>query len=98
MNTTLVAVVVGALVIANVVAWAAFRIDKRRAQRGVRRIPERRLLWLAAFGGAGALIAMYAHRHRHKVDKRRFTLGVWVLALLQLGILAAAVVIVITRA
>lgn len=90
----MVAVAVGVLAVANLVAWAAFRNDKRRAERGQRRIPERRLLWLSAFGGAGALIAMYAHQHRHKVDKRRFALTVWALALLQLGLLVAVVVLV----
>ena len=81
----------GAIALANLVAWAAFRIDKARARRGVRRIPERRLLWFAAFGGAGALIAMYAHQQRHKVDKRRFARVVWLLALLQL--VAACIVV-----
>lgn len=95
MSLTLIAVVAGVLAFTNLVAWAAFRIDKARAQRGLRRIPERRLLWLAAFGGAGALIAMYAHQRRHKVDKRRFARAVWLLALLQIVVLVAAVVLAV---
>ncbi len=63
---------------ANLLAWATFRIDKARARRGVRRIRERTLLTLAALGGGlGALLAMYAHRQRHKVAKRGFTAIVW---------------------
>lgn len=81
-------VALGGLVVTNVVAWAAFRIDKARAKRGVRRISERRLLTLAAaFGAGGALIGMYAHRRRHKVDKRRFRAVVWLCAVWQVGAL-----------
>lgn len=62
----------------NLIAWAAFRIDKARARRGVRRIRERTLLLLAALGGGlGALVAMYAHHQRHKVAKRGFAAIVW---------------------
>jgi uncharacterized membrane protein YsdA (DUF1294 family) len=73
------AVIAGACVAAiNVIAWAAFRIDKARARRGARRIRERTLLILAALGGGGgALVAMYAHHQRHKVAKRGFAALVW---------------------
>lgn len=84
-------IVAASLLGANLVAWAAFRIDKHRAkQAGRRRIPERRLLWFTAFGGGGALVAMYAHRRRHKVDKRRFRAWVWGLVVLQVAALAGA--------
>jgi len=75
----------GLLVLADLVAWIAFRVDKARARRGVRRISERRLLQLAAPGGLGALLGMYAHRQRHKVDKRGFRALVWIFGLLQVG-------------
>lgn len=65
----------------NVLSWAAFRLDKRYARQNRRRTPERVLLRLAAFGPFGALSAMYLHHHRHKVDKRAFTLTVWAFAL-----------------
>ena len=66
---------VGALfVLANVVAWAAFRLDKRAAAKRRRRIPERRLMTFAALGPFGALGAMYGHAKRHKVQKRLFAL------------------------
>ncbi len=80
----MIVALVGVLVLlANLVSWVAFRTDKARARRHARRIPERTLLWTAFFGGFGALFGMYLHRHRHKVDKRRFMLTVWLYATLQ---------------
>lgn len=72
----------------QLVAWATFRLDKAFARRGRRRIRERTLLLLAGFGGLGALAAMYLHRHRHKVDKRRFAATAWLLAVLGLAAFA----------
>ena len=93
----IVLVVAAVLLCTNVVAWAAFRIDKHRAkQAGRRRIPERRLLWFAAFGGGGALVAMYAHRRRHKVDKRRFRAWVWALVTMQVAALGGAAYLAFT--
>lgn len=86
--TLAVALILWTLV--NLVTWALFRIDKQRARRSRRRIPERRLLGFAFAGGSvGALIAMYAHHQRHKVDKRRFAALAWLAALLHLAILVA---------
>jgi uncharacterized membrane protein YsdA (DUF1294 family) len=66
----------------NLVAYAAFAADKRAAQRGLRRWPERTLLALAAAGGAaGALAAM--RRHRHKTRKAAFRWGVPALLVVQ---------------
>jgi uncharacterized membrane protein YsdA (DUF1294 family) len=75
-----------ACTVANLVAWAAFRIDKRRARQRAWRIPERVLLMLSALGALGALIAMYAHRQRHKVNKRGFAAIVWLELAAQLAI------------
>jgi uncharacterized membrane protein YsdA (DUF1294 family) len=67
--------------VANLVAWAAFRIDKAAAARDRRRIAERTLLLLAVPGGVGALLGMFAARRRHKTRKGRFVV---------LAVLAAA--------
>lgn len=78
-----------ALALANLVAWTAFRVDKARARRRAWRISERALLVLAALGPIGALVAMYGHRQRHKVQKRGFTAIVWLELIAQLGVAAA---------
>ncbi len=79
-------IVLAAAAAMNLLAWLAFRLDKRRAARGARRIRERTLLALALAGGAlGALVAMYAHRRRHKTAKRAFAAVVWLAAIAQLG-------------
>ncbi|MBK9035622.1 MAG: DUF1294 domain-containing protein [Myxococcales bacterium] len=72
----------------DLIAWAAFRIDKARARRQRRRIRERTLLGLAALGGVGAVVAMYGHRQRHKVAKPRFVVIATLAALAQAGALA----------
>jgi uncharacterized membrane protein YsdA (DUF1294 family) len=55
----------------NAAAFAAFFIDKRRAENGGWRIPERRLLALAFYGGSlGALIGQQVCKH--KTSKQPF--------------------------
>lgn len=49
----------------NVVAFAAYGADKRRAKKERRRVPEKTLFLLAAIGGSlGAWAGMYAFRHK----------------------------------
>ena len=72
----------------NAVAWACYRLDKARAGRRARRIPERTLLALALVGGSlGALAGMYGHRHRHKTSKPRFVVALWGIVALQVAAL-----------
>ena len=60
--------------------------DKRFAQTGSRRVPERRLFTLAALGGAvGGLAGMYVFHH--KTRHTGFILGFRALALVQLAAL-----------
>lgn len=70
------------------IAWAAYRLDKIFARRQWRRISERTLLILTLFGGIGALLAMYAHRHRHKTSKRHLVVTAVLTTLAQLAVLA----------
>ncbi|MGP3696555.1 DUF1294 domain-containing protein [Rhodobacter sp. NSM] len=59
------------LLFANLVAWFAFRLDKRRAIEGGWRMPEANLLLLAAAGGwIGAKVAQ--RQFRHKTRKQPF--------------------------
>ena len=55
----------GLYAVVNLVAFAAFGIDKRRAERERRRLPEAHLLLLALFGGAlGAVLGQQVFRHK----------------------------------
>lgn len=60
-------------VFANLLTYAAFALDKRRAVEGGWRIPERTLLLLAALGGWPAA-KLAQHRLRHMTRKQPFRL------------------------
>lgn len=78
-------VAVTAYLLLNVVAFACYALDKYRARRAKRRIPEATLLLLAFIGGAlGAWIAMYMFRH--KTRHLRFVLLVPVLFLMHIAL------------
>ncbi|MCJ1959480.1 DUF1294 domain-containing protein [Novosphingobium mangrovi (ex Hu et al. 2023)] len=65
------AFLVGALAAINTLTFLLFGWDKRQARRGGRRVPEARLLLLAALGGTPGAYA--ARRHfRHKTRKQPF--------------------------
>ncbi len=78
-------VIVAYLVVVNVVAFAVYGTDKRRAERGNARIPEAVLLLLAFIGGAvGALAGML--RFHHKTRKLRFRICIPIALVLNLAI------------
>ena len=55
------------LAAANLVSFAAFGADKRRARRGAWRVPEKTLFLLALLGGSlGAVCGMLAFHHKTK--------------------------------
>ena len=60
-----------ALIAINLIAFAAFGLDKAKARRGDYRISEATLLWLAFLGGT---LGAYAGRalFRHKTRKQPF--------------------------
>ncbi len=73
-----------ALIAVNFFAFAAFGIDKAKAERGGWRIRESTLLWLAFMGGTPGA---YAGRHlfRHKTRKQPFSGQLLAIALLQVA-------------
>ena len=86
MTLTWMHILLGALVLWNLAAFATYGIDKRAARHGKRRIPEKMLLLLAAlFGAAGSLSAMLLFRHKTK--KKKFTILVPLFLLVQLFLL-----------
>ena len=74
-----------ALLLINALGLLLMRIDKEKARRHRWRISEATLFTVALLGGsAGVLLGMYAFRHKTK--HRRFTIGVPVILLAQLGL------------
>ena len=73
------------LLAVNVVAFAAFGIDKYKAKRGLWRISEATLLLLAVVGGSlGALMGMRIWHHKTQHAKFRFGLPLIILAQISL--------------
>ena len=78
-------VLLGWAALCNLTAFALMGIDKARARKGRRRIPEKRLFLTAALGGAlGSILGMYVFHH--KTLHRSFTLGMPGLLLLNLAL------------
>jgi uncharacterized membrane protein YsdA (DUF1294 family) len=76
----------------NVLSFAVFAFDKYAARQSLRRIPERRLILLTIFGGAGG--AYLAQRFlRHKTRKPPFGWLVPLMALMQVGLLVVTTVL-----
>lgn len=62
------------LILINIIAFLAMYIDKRKAKKGKRRIPEKTLFILVGLGGGiGGILGMYLFRHKTK--KTRFVIG-----------------------
>lgn len=71
----------------NTATFAAFARDKQAAARKSRRVPERRMLLLAAVGGSPA--ALLAQRvFRHKTRKEPFRTALWAIVAAQTAALA----------
>lgn len=62
------------LILINLITFLAMYIDKRKAKKGKRRIPEKTLFILVGLGGGiGGILGMYLFRHKTK--KTRFVVG-----------------------
>lgn len=71
-------------IIANVISFAAFGIDKWKARKDRWRIPERTLLLLGLFGGIGQLAGMKVFHH--KTHKWYFNLTAYLFIIIQIGL------------
>ena len=70
------------LIAVNICTFLVYGIDKQRARSGRWRIPESRLLLLAAVGGSlGAWRGMYVFHH--KTRKAKFYLGIPLILVIQ---------------
>ena len=73
-----------AVLMLNGYAFTTYVRDKRLAEQGLRRIPERDLHFIAMIGGSvGALSACYVARH--KTRKMSFLIPLWLIAIAQFG-------------
>lgn len=78
------------LLIINAVGLLIMCADKQFAKRNHRRVPEARLLTIAAIGGSvGSILGMYWFRHKTRHPK--FYIGLPLILLAQLAIALAAV-------
>ncbi len=69
----------------NALTLLAFGWDKLRARRRKRRIPERRLLWMAALGGSlAALLGRWIFGH--KTRKRSFSAWLYAITATHAGL------------
>ncbi|WP_299948290.1 DUF1294 domain-containing protein [uncultured Ruegeria sp.] len=69
----------------NTLTLLAFGWDKLRARRRKRRVPERRLLWLAALGGSlAAQLGRWIFEH--KARKRSFSAWLYAITAFQVGL------------
>ena len=70
------------------ISFCQFGIDKRKARRGLWRIPEKTLLITAAIGGSiGAWIGMQVFRH--KTQHAKFQYGIPAIIAAQVLVIAA---------
>jgi uncharacterized membrane protein YsdA (DUF1294 family) len=77
--------ILGLYVVASLVTFIWYAIDKSAAQRGNQRTPENTLHLLALAGGwPGALVAQ--QKLRHKTKKQPFRIIFWVTVMLNCGV------------
>lgn len=84
------------LLIINLVAFAAYGIDKWKAKKNKWRIPEATLLWMAALGGSiGAWLGMRVWHH--KTMHKKFKYGVPAILVAQIALMGYLLYLVYFR-
>jgi uncharacterized membrane protein YsdA (DUF1294 family)/cold shock CspA family protein len=85
-RSKLPSVILGLYLIASLITFMMYALDKSAAKRGAWRTPESTLHWLSFIGGwPGALIAQQTLRHKSK--KHSFRTIFWITVVLNLGAL-----------
>ena len=81
----LAAALAGYLALVNLISFAVYGADKRRAKKERRRVPEKTLFLLALIGGSvGAWAGMYTFRH--KTRHWYFVWGIPAILLVQIAL------------
>ena len=71
------------LIVINIIGFLIMFIDKRKAEKGKWRIPEKTLFIITALGGGiGTIAGMYTFRH--KTQKPEFTIGLPFITILEI--------------
>ena len=71
------------LIVINIIGFLTMYIDKKKAQKGAWRIPEKTIFIITAIGGGiGTIAGMY--KFRHKTQKTRFTVGLPILLIMDI--------------
>ena len=66
------------LLLVNLIAFALYGIDKRRAIKHQFRIPEKTLLWMSRIGGGvGSWLGIKVFRHKTKHARFRIAVPLW---------------------
>lgn len=70
------------LVIINFLGFIIMGIDKMKAKRGSRRVPENTLFMFTILGGGvGTILGIYIFRHKTK--KKKFTVGMPIILIIE---------------
>ena len=66
------------LLFVNILAFALYGIDKRKAKKKAYRIPERTLLWMARLGGGiGSWVGIMSFHHKTKHTRFMVIVPLW---------------------
>ena len=79
-------IILYSVIFLNIITFLLYGLDKQKARQRRWRIPERVLIGFAMIGGSiGAYAGMKVFRH--KTQKKKFSLGVPLIFLIQIGLL-----------
>lgn len=79
-------IILYSVIFLNIITFLLYGLDKQKARQRRWRIPERVLIGFALIGGSvGAYAGMKIFRH--KTQKKKFSIGVPLIFLIQIGLL-----------